>query len=263
MSLLGNQSVLNLNNSWGTFLNGTSAAGAYVGNLRQNFEKENVWFGSAFLGVSQNQSVPSGYNLGSAIQLAIKNGGIASNQRIRGIGVLSASALEVKLSQSSISASGTVTADLQSFIPVAASVTGTGLVSASLRAVSRMTSSINGAGSISASLKASVPMEVVITATGSLAPGLSGVGRLEAEITSVTALSPQGLAEALLENNDIETGYNLKEALRLILASVAGKLSGAETTTITIRNVPDSKNRIVATVDSNGNRTAVTYDVGD
>jgi hypothetical protein len=60
----------------------------------------------------------------------------------------------------------------------------------------------------------------------------------------------------------IETGLTVLQAFRLIAASVAGKLSGAATTTITIRNaVADTKNRITATVDADGNRTAITYDV--
>jgi hypothetical protein len=48
------------------------------------------------------------------------------------------------------------------------------------------------------------------------------------------------------------------DALRIILAALAGKLTGADGTTISIRDMMDSKNRIVATVDSSGNRTAIT-----
>ncbi len=69
-------------------------------------------------------------------------------------------------------------------------------------------------------------------------------------------------AAALLDYaNGVETSITLKQALRLILAASAGKLSGAATTTITIRNVGDSKDRIIATVDSDGNRTAVATDL--
>ena len=46
-----------------------------------------------------------------------------------------------------------------------------------------------------------------------------------------------------------------------MLAALVGKLSGAATTTVTIRDVNDTKNRIIATVDADGNRTAVTEDV--
>lgn len=58
----------------------------------------------------------------------------------------------------------------------------------------------------------------------------------------------------------VETGYTLQQAMRLILATSAGKLNGAETSTINIRDINDTKNRIVATVTESGNRTALTID---
>jgi hypothetical protein len=68
-------------------------------------------------------------------------------------------------------------------------------------------------------------------------------------------------AAALMDlANGIETSITPRQALRLMLAASAGKLSGAATTTIVIRNVGDSKDRITATVDSSGNRSAVTVD---
>jgi hypothetical protein len=68
-------------------------------------------------------------------------------------------------------------------------------------------------------------------------------------------------AAALLDlSNGIETLVTPRQAIRLILAANVGKLAGAATTTVTIRNVGDSKDRIVATVDASGNRTAVTTD---
>lgn len=70
-------------------------------------------------------------------------------------------------------------------------------------------------------------------------------------------------ADALLDRaNAIETGLTPRGALRLQAAALAGELSGAATNTVTIRNaVADSKDRIVATVDPDGNRTAVVTDV--
>lgn len=58
----------------------------------------------------------------------------------------------------------------------------------------------------------------------------------------------------------VQTDWTLRQALRIILATAAGKISGAATTTITIRDVGDAKDRIVATVDGDGNRSAITYD---
>lgn len=69
-------------------------------------------------------------------------------------------------------------------------------------------------------------------------------------------------ADALLDRSaGVETGRTMRQALRLMLASMAGKLSGAATTTVVIRDTNDSKDRITATVDADGNRTAITYDV--
>lgn len=66
-------------------------------------------------------------------------------------------------------------------------------------------------------------------------------------------------AASVLAAGDID-GYSLEESLKLIGAATAGKLSGAATTTVTIRAMDDSKARITATVDSDGNRSAVTLD---
>ena len=67
-------------------------------------------------------------------------------------------------------------------------------------------------------------------------------------------------ADILDATSGVETGMTVREALRIILASAGGKLSGANTTTVTVRNPGDTKNRIVATVDEHGNRSAVTLD---
>lgn len=59
----------------------------------------------------------------------------------------------------------------------------------------------------------------------------------------------------------VEGSYTIKDALRLGLAVLSGKSSGGGTTTVKFRDTGDAKDRVTATVDSNGNRTAVTIDV--
>lgn len=60
----------------------------------------------------------------------------------------------------------------------------------------------------------------------------------------------------------VETGLTVRQAMRLGAAADAGKVSGMATTTVVIRNaVADSKDRITATVDANGNRSALVYDL--
>jgi hypothetical protein len=58
----------------------------------------------------------------------------------------------------------------------------------------------------------------------------------------------------------VETNRTLRQALRLMLATLVGKLSGAAGTTVSVRDTNDSKDRVVATVDSSGNRSTVTLD---
>ena len=103
-------------------------------------------------------------------------------------------------------------------------------------------------------------------ATGTIS--FSGAAVMTADAFMTVDLTPavltaDSIAQKIFDESDIETGYSMREAMRLILSALAGKVSGGGTTTITIRNVTDNKNRITATVDSNGNRTAVTYNVSD
>ncbi len=109
--------------------------------------------------------------------------------------------------------------------------------------------------------------------TGSVGSVTGAVGSVTAPVTvgtnndktgyslTVTPPTANQNADALLDRTDgVETGRTLRQGLRLMLAAMAGKLSGAATTTVTIRDTNDGINRIVATVDSNGNRSAVTLD---
>jgi hypothetical protein len=83
---------------------------------------------------------------------------------------------------------------------------------------------------------------------------------ISAVLTAIDAV-PTGNenADALLDRAaGVETNRTPRQAFRLILAALAGKLSGAATTTVTIRDTNDTVDRVVATVDSNGNRSAVT-----
>lgn len=90
---------------------------------------------------------------------------------------------------------------------------------------------------------------LIIAATNSLA------GAIAALPTANTN------ADALLDRTaGVETGWTLRQAMRIVLSVLAGKASGLETTTAVYRDMADAKNRVTATVDANGNRTAVTRD---
>jgi hypothetical protein len=77
--------------------------------------------------------------------------------------------------------------------------------------------------------------------------------------TDVAARTGFKLASDGVDAIVAETGLNLRQAIVVIAAATVGKLSGAATTTITIKAAQEgATNRIVATVDADGNRSAVT-----
>ena len=71
--------------------------------------------------------------------------------------------------------------------------------------------------------------------------------------TETTFLLYCGLPYALLES-----GINARQGLSLILASAAGVLSGAASSTVVILGANVATTRITASVDANGDRTAIT-----
>ncbi len=81
--------------------------------------------------------------------------------------------------------------------------------------------------------------------------------------TGTFPVNNDAIADAHLDRtNAIENSMTPRQALRVIASSVGAKSSGGGTTTVTFRNaVQDSKDRIIATVDGSGNRSAITYDL--
>ena len=105
--------------------------------------------------------------------------------------------------------------------------------------------------------------------------GVTGFNDLDAAgIRSATGLASANLdtqldalptanenADALLDRTaGVETGLTLRQWLRLAASTLFGKASGLSGTTAVYRDFGDTKDRISATVDVHGNRTAVTRD---
>lgn len=93
----------------------------------------------------------------------------------------------------------------------------------------------------------------------------SGTGTAQVSVASgaviLTSAERNSVADALLDRAaGVETGITPRQGWRLMLAAMAGKASGLATSTAVYRDTNDTKNRITATVDSSGNRTAVTLD---
>jgi hypothetical protein len=122
--------------------------------------------------------------------------------------------------------------------------------------------SFAGAASFSGAVIAKGFMAGAFAGSASFTATRYATGSLSGSFAPAITLEAAGFSGYLLDEEDIETGLTLRQALRLITAAVGGEVSGGGTTTITFRNaVADDADRIIATVDSNGNRTAITYDL--
>lgn len=111
---------------------------------------------------------------------------------------------------------------------------------------------IGGVGGIPVAYSAGVNVRQLQSSAGVIATVTSGSGLDAGQDTKLTRI------HTLLDS--IEGSLDHQEAMRLLLAAMAAKLSGADGTTVRVRDTLDSKDRIVATVDEHGNRTAVTLD---
>lgn len=224
--------------------------------------KNNIYTGTT---VDQKTGIPSGTKIPGSILMPVKDGGMSSFTLMKAEGNLTAQAEAGLNLEASLSASGDLQANLGLILNLLANLSASGnLTTAQLGAVADMTANLTASGTFTtAQLGAIIDLSAELSASGSLNGFCTSLANMVANIGGAEPLSPQGLATALLDNSDIESGYSMREILKLLSAAMAGKLSGAPGTTITIKNVNDNKNRIVATVDANGNRTSVIYDVSD
>jgi hypothetical protein len=235
---------------------------------------------------------PHGYHTHHAWSLPLKTGGIASTLNIRGTGTLAANALAVKLAEAALSGSGDLAATGGLIVQAIAALTGSGAVSsADVGAFLAAVAALTGTGGISSSdLAALGALIAALTGSGtSGASTLSAIGELGADLTVTgTGLSTANVGEAVwsalaASNNAADTmgelinnlgagadpwtvtldgSYTAADLLRVMASAMAGKLSGVGTGEIIFRDVNDTKDRITATVDGSGNRTAITLDEG-
>lgn len=106
---------------------------------------------------------------------------------------------------------------------------------------------------------------IVVRGVGTLVNNSTGTAVVDSSgliQAGVSAADKAAIADMILDMADsVEPGLTVRGSLRLALAALAGKVSGAAGTEVTFRNaLADTKPRITATVDEDGNRTAITLD---
>lgn len=143
---------------------------------------------------------------------------------------------------------------------VAVTFIGTGAIPQTIQVFTGVPQSGDNYARIGAPAGASVSAD--IAAVKAVLPGALVGGRIDASVGDMSGTFLNAIADAYLDRADaIEVGLTPRGSMRLGAAADAGKVSGAGTANVAIRNVGDTKTRISATVDEDGNRTAVTTDV--
>lgn len=235
-------------------------------------------------------AIPDGYYPPHAIKLARTGGRLAARFTITGAGSLSATAQQGYNISANVSGTGGVD-PAQTFlgliISLVASISGSGGVSsAGISAITNLIATITGSGSVTATAAGLADLQAALTGSGDIDGNNTALMDIAATIVSYGSLTPEGIRDAVWQavlanypdtgtagftltnagaggnpwSAIIESGYTAEEILRLIASVLAGKVSGAGTGTETFRDIGDTKDRIVATVDSSGNRTAITRD---
>lgn len=107
-----------------------------------------------------------------------------------------------------------------------------------------------------AAILAAVDTEIVAIIT---TLGVAGAGLTAMPAGTLTAGERTAIANAYLDlANGIETGFTPRQTHRIMAAVLAGKVSGYAAGPGVFRSMDDSANRVSATHDANGNRTAMT-----
>ena len=278
-------------------LGSSAAAGTIYGNfnaLRSNFDKTGVFrnFVSgehAVSGVTDQTAVPQGYSHPGAWFMPIKAGGMASYNNLTGSGAIAASALAVKLAEAGltgtgdleaigslivqaladISGSGEISdANLQAFLAAVANLTGSGTAAGTRIGLGALISALVGDGTATGSTatgRGQLDADIVVTGTGlSTANVGQAVWSAIAAANNVTGTMGEKLNDAGSASNPwteiIESGLSAAEILRIVAATLAGEVSGAGSGTETFKGLDGSTDRIISTVDIDGNRTTVVVD---
>jgi hypothetical protein len=211
---------------------------------------------------SQLAGIPDGYRDRYSWHLPQTGGRISSRNEIEAVALLiGAGALGLN-AESSITGEAVLSAVGQLVVSAIASITASGSVSGNIVAALEAVAALAGTGSLTATADALAWAVAAIEAQGSVSPTIYGTGTLagDIEVSAQVGLTAVQIAEEVLDSQLVETGLSVRETLKLCLAALAGEVA-ISGNTVTIRSADDSVDRIIATTDTNGQRTAITLDV--
>ncbi len=242
----------------------TVSNNAYPSALNSNTDKAGLKRNlSAGEGItSELASIPAGRNNKYTWVMPQKPGAISSRNEAQGAASWTGAIAAGRNIAGEFGGVAAFTATGQLVVSGSGSFAGVAAFSGNVTAALNAAGSFAGTASFSGAVVASGFMAGAFAGSASFSATRYATGSLSGSFAPPITLEASGFSTYLLDEEDVETGLTLRQALRLITAAVGGEVSGGGTTTITFRSaVADDADRIVATVDSNGNRTAITYDL--
>ena len=276
--LLGNYSVLN--NSAGR-----NFGGATVSETRPNWggnSRMNQYLG----GFEQQNAIPLGYLPPYSFVLPLKSGGMSMRAvaagsmtadliptrpmtiDLAGSGDFNATAALIVSMVAAFSGSGSMTAEIVGRLNATCNMTGSGDLSADMTGIANAVIAMLGSGDLDATIRAwgDMALDIVVTGTGL---STANVGQAVWAALAAANNAPGTMGEKLNDAGSaanpwtevIESGYTAAEILRLLAAVAGAKASGGGAAAVAFRDLGDTKNRAVLTVDEDGNRSAVTLDL--
>lgn len=211
---------------------------------------------------SAKSGFPSGHLHPSSWSMPQKPGGLGAHNNAAGVAVFTGSIAAGRNIAGTFDGAATFSGTGQLVVSGVGSFAGVAAFSGNVTAALNATGTFEGVASFSGSVLAKGNISAAFSGVASFIATRYATGSLSGSFAPAITLEAQGFSQYLMDQEDIETGLTFREALRLIAAATAGKLDGGGSTTVTIKAaVDDTKDRIVATVDSQGNRTAIVYDL--
>lgn len=204
--------------------------------------------------VTNRAAVPEGYLHPTCWDMPQKSGGLASRKRIKGAGLLNDANLAGGLNaEAPLVGAGDITnAALGLILSAVADLTGDGSASADIIGKLDAVADLTSAGDLVGALGALASLLSSLTGDGVLGADIVAKAFAEAGI-SVTGelLSTANVGDAVF-NAICEAGFSYGDAVRILTAVAAGKTtivdSGGGSATVTFRDLNDTKDRVVATM---------------
>jgi hypothetical protein len=208
---------------------------------------------------SAQTALPMGNLAPHAWMLPQVGGGMS--MRARGSGVLAGNLIPTQPMSIDFTGAGDLEATAGLVVSMLLAMTGAGSLAATIEGRLNASVDFTGNGDLAANMTGLANLVVELLGAGDLDATISAFGNMEIDIVVTgTGLSTANVGQAVWSAL-LEAGFTAEDLLRLAAAGNAGKLSGAAGTTIAVRDVSDQHDIITATVDADGNRTAVVLDL--